>query len=61
MTPTRNAHLYLTDANGNKTHVLLTLEEYEGLLEEAWHHTIIAERRGEETMSLDDLKKELHL
>lgn len=61
MVSTPDTHLYLTDANGNKTHVVLTLEEYEELLEEAWHRRVIAERRGEETMSLDDLKKDLQL
>jgi hypothetical protein len=61
MTSIPDTHLYLTDAAGNKTHVVLTLEEYEELLEEAWHRSVIAERRGDETMSLDDLKKDLRL
>jgi hypothetical protein len=54
-----DTHQYITDASGKKTHIVLTLEEYEQLLEEAWHRKVIAERRGEETISLDELKKEL--
>jgi hypothetical protein len=52
-------HQYITDATGKKTHIVLTLEEYEQLLEEAWHRKVIAERGGEETISLSDLKKDL--
>ena len=52
-----DTHQYITDTTGNKTHILLPLEEYEDLLEEAWHRRIIAERRGEETISLEDMKQ----
>jgi hypothetical protein len=61
MTSIPDTHFYLTDSEGNKTHIVLTLEEYENLLEEAWHRNVIAERRGEETISLDGLKKDLQL
>jgi hypothetical protein len=56
-----DTHQYITDATGNKTHILLTLEEYEDLLEEAWHRRVIAERRGGETISLEDMKQRLGL
>jgi hypothetical protein len=56
---TPDTHLYLTDAEGRKTHIVLPLEEYEELLEEAWHRQVIAERRGDRTYSLEDLQKEL--
>ncbi|ADD27549.1 hypothetical protein [Meiothermus ruber] len=56
---TPDNHLYLTDAEGRRTHIVLTLEEYEALLEEAWHRQVIAERRGDETYSLEDLQREL--
>ncbi len=56
---TNDTHQYITDASGRKTHIVLTLEEYEELLEEAWHREVVAERRGEETISLSELKKEL--
>lgn len=56
-----DTHQYLTDAQGNRTHVVLTLEEYEDLLEEAWHRRTVAERRGGETLSYDELKEQLGL
>jgi hypothetical protein len=52
-----DTHQYITDATGKKTHILLTLEEYEDLLEEAWHRRVIAERRGRETISLEAMKR----
>lgn len=54
-------HQYLTDAEGNRTHVLLSIEAYEELVEEAWHRRTIAERRGGETASLDEMKERLGL
>ena len=52
-------HQYLIDAEGNRTHVLLPVAEYEELLEDAWHRRAVAERRGGETISLDELKERL--
>lgn len=52
---------YLTDAQGNRTHVVMTIEAYEELVEEAWHRRVVAERRGGETISLGDLKERLGL
>ena len=56
-----STHQYLTAAEGNRTHIALTIEEYEDLLEEAWHQRVFAERQGGETISYDELKEDLGL
>ncbi len=48
---------FVSDDKGNKTHVLLTIEEYEELLEDFEDLKIIIERRGGETISHDKLKE----
>ena len=50
---------YLTDERGQKTAVVIPVEEYEELLEDLHDLAVIAERRGEPTMSFDELKKRL--
>lgn len=50
---------YIVDDSGQKTAVVLPLDEYEGLLEDLHDLAIIAERKDEPTISLDDLKKKL--
>jgi len=50
---------YVVDANGRKTAVLLSLEQYERLLEDLHDLAIVAERRDEKTISLDELKRRL--
>jgi hypothetical protein len=49
-------HQYLTDASGKRTHIVLSLEEYEALLEDRWHREVLAERRGGETLSFEEIK-----
>jgi PHD/YefM family antitoxin component YafN of YafNO toxin-antitoxin module len=44
-----------------QTFVLLPLEEYEQMLEDAWHRSVIEERRGGETISLAELQESLGL
>ena len=60
---TQDTRQYLTDSRGKRTHVLLTIEEYETLLENAWHRQVIAERRTDdaEYLSLDEVKARLGL
>lgn len=58
---TPDTHQYLVDADGKRTHVLLTVEAYEELLEEAWHQRVVAERRGGETVSLEEMEERLGL
>jgi len=50
---------YLTDERGQKTAVVIPVEEYEELLDDLHDLAVIAERRGEPTMSFDELKKRL--
>lgn len=50
---------YLIDENGQKTAVVLPVEEYEDLLEDIHDLAVIAERKDEPTTSFDELKKRL--
>lgn len=50
---------YITNEAGEKTAVLLPIEEYEGLLEDLHDLAAIAERRNEETVSHEEVLKEL--
>ena len=50
---------FIVDESGNKTAVILPLEDYEELLEDIHDLTIIAERKDEPTISLEELKKRL--
>jgi hypothetical protein len=46
---------YITDAAGNKTAVILPLEEYEELLEDLQDLAALAERRDEPTISHEEV------
>ncbi len=50
---------YVVDAKGRKTAVLLSLEQYERLLEDLHDLAVVAERRDEEPISLKELKRRL--
>ena len=50
---------FIIDESGEKTAVVLPLEEYEELLEDIHDLAVIAERKDEETISFDDLRKKL--
>lgn len=50
---------YVVDSKGRKTGVLLSLKQYERLLEDLHDLAMVAERRDEEPISLDELKKRL--
>ena len=50
---------YVVDAEGRKLAVLLSLEQYEKLMEDLHDLAIVAERRDEETISLQELKQRL--
>ncbi|MDQ3459618.1 MAG: hypothetical protein M3498_10020 [Deinococcota bacterium] len=63
---TPDNHQYLTDAEGNRTHVLLTLEEYEELLHsllDLQDAEIVRQRRAEPEgyVSLEEMKARLGL
>ena len=50
---------YLIDENGQKTSVVIPVEEYEELLEDIHDLAVIAERKDEPTVSFSELKKRL--
>lgn len=50
---------YVIDAAGRKTAVLLSLGRYEQLMEDLHDLAIVAERREEEPISLEEMKLRL--
>ena len=50
---------YVVDSEGRKTGVLLSLKQYERLLEDLHDLAVVAERRDEEPISLEELKRRL--
>lgn len=50
---------FLTDEHGKRVAVVLPLEEYEELLEDISDLAAVAERRHEERVSLEEVKKRL--
>jgi len=50
---------YVVDKKGQKTAVIIPVEEYEELLEDIHDVAIIAERRDEPTITFEELKKKL--
>jgi len=50
---------YIVDQKGKKTAVVLPMEEYEELLEDLHDLAVIAERRDEPTIPLNELKRRL--
>jgi len=50
---------YLIDAKGNKKGVLLSIERYEQLTEDLHDLAVVAERRMEEPISFDEMKRRL--
>jgi PHD/YefM family antitoxin component YafN of YafNO toxin-antitoxin module len=55
----RSHKQYIVDDKGKKTAVVLSLAEYEELIEDIHDLAVIAERRDEPTISFDELKKRL--
>jgi len=50
---------YVVDTKGNKTAVLLSFERYEQLMEDLHDLAIVAERREEDPISLEEMKRRL--
>jgi len=50
---------YITDKKGVKKEVVLSIKDFESLLEDLQDLAVIAERRDEETIDHQDLIKEL--
>jgi len=53
------AEQYIVDENGNKVAVILPLTEYHHIMADFLNFGIVAERRDEGTISLEELKKRL--
>ena len=50
---------YITDEQGNRTAVIIPVDEYEELLEDIHDLAIIAERRDEATIDFTEVKRRL--
>jgi len=50
---------FIVDPEGKKTAVILPVKKYERLLEDLHDLSIVAERRREPTISLEELKRRL--
>jgi PHD/YefM family antitoxin component YafN of YafNO toxin-antitoxin module len=50
---------YVIDGKGNKLSVILSLERYERLIEDLHDLAILAERRDEQPISLEEMKRRL--
>lgn len=50
---------YVTDDQGRKQSVILPVEAYEEMLEDIQDLVVVAERRKEKSVSLDEMKKRL--
>ncbi len=50
---------FVVDAKGRKTGVILSVKRYEKLLEDLHDLAIVAERRAEKPVSLEEMKRRL--
>ena len=50
---------YVIDDKGNKTGVILPLERYESLLADLHDLAVVAERREESPITMDEMKRRL--
>jgi len=50
---------FIVDSKGKKTAVILPVKKYERLLEDLHDLSVVAERRKEPTVGLDELKRRL--
>ena len=50
---------FIVDQKGKKTAVVISLEDYKRLMEDLHDLSVVAERRHEPTISLDELKQRL--
>lgn len=50
---------FLTDAEGTRTSVLLPIDEYEELLQDMADLATMAERRDDDRLSLEEVKRQL--
>ncbi len=50
---------YVVDTKGKKTAVILSIKRYEQLVEDLHDLAVVAERRDEEPISLEEMKRRL--
>ena len=50
---------YIIDNKGKKTAVIIPIEQYEKLLEDLHDLAVVAERRAEEPIGLEEMKQRL--
>jgi hypothetical protein len=50
---------YVTDTKGKKLSVILSLERYARLMEDLHDLAVVAERRNEQPISFDEMKRRL--
>lgn len=50
---------FVVDRDGNRQAVIIPLKEYEQLMEDLHDLAVVAERRDEEAISLDEMKRRL--
>jgi hypothetical protein len=50
---------FVIDAKGKKTGVILSLKQYQSLIEDLHDLAVVAERRSEKSISLKEMKRRL--
>ncbi len=50
---------FVTDTKGKKTGIILPLKRYQKLMEDLHDLAVVAERKTEKTISLDEMKRRL--
>jgi len=50
---------FVVDANGKKTGVILPLKRYQKLMEDLHDLAVVAKRRAEEPISLDEMRRRM--
>ncbi len=51
---------YIVNERGKRTHAIMPMKDYEELLEDLHDLVVIAARKDEDSISLDELKKRLY-
>ena len=51
---------FITDAEGRKVAVIIPVDEYENLMENLSDLASVIERRGDETVSFEEVKRKLN-
>jgi hypothetical protein len=50
---------YIIDANGNRKGVILSIERYDQMTQDLHDLAVVAERRNEQTITLEEMKRRL--